>query len=266
MNLESTEKKENELARKIEDILLNKKYSVICYSTVTSTNDIAKALAENSAPEGVVVIAEQQTSGRGRRGGRMFYSPISGLYMSIILRPVSFMNPTLITSAAAVAVAKAIESVSDKIADIKWVNDVYCEGKKVSGILTEAVFDALNNKISYCVLGIGVNITEPKEGFPDEIKCVAGAITKDNSIEIAMIAAHIINNFDKYYKNLDEKLFFDEYKRRNFIIGKKIDVLKNDQRIKAKAIAIDNDCDLVVEYDNGTLEHLSSGEVSVRLS
>ena len=145
--------------------------------SVTSTNTVLKELAEHGGREGMVVIAQRQTMGKGRLG-RSFYSPQGGgLYMSVLLRPRFSADAALsITTAAAVAVARAIDDVTGERAMIKWVNDVYFHGRKVCGILTEASVDFENSGLHYAVLGMGVNLTEPEGGFPGEVAQVAGAL------------------------------------------------------------------------------------------
>ncbi len=134
-------------------------FEITVKKTVSSTNNIAKDLAHQGAKEGTVLISEEQTAGKGRLG-KSFYSPSqTGLYMSIILRPqLTASQSLLITAAASVAVARVVENISGVRAKIKWVNDIYCNNKKVSGILTEASFNVENNGIEFIVLGIGVNI------------------------------------------------------------------------------------------------------------
>ena len=127
--------------------------------TVDSTNDEAKKIAARQKAEGCVILAECQTRGKGRQG-RSFYSPRgTGIYMSLILDPSREQSrPALITTAAAVAVSEAIEEVTGKRTGIKWVNDVFADGKKVCGILTEGAFDGQSERLKYAVLGIGINV------------------------------------------------------------------------------------------------------------
>ena len=153
------------------------------YKTITSTNTVLKALAAEGAPAGLALIAGEQTAGRGRMG-RSFYSPAdSGLYLSLLLRPnVSAVEATRLTACAAVAVAETIEELSGRPAQIKWVNDIFVDGRKVCGILTEASVDCENGMMHYVIIGLGVNTRVPAGDFPEELKGIAGAAFDANSI------------------------------------------------------------------------------------
>ena len=236
------------------------------HQTVTSTNTIAKELAAKGSPEGTVIIAREQTEGRGRMG-RSFYSPEStGIYFSIILRPkLSIEDSLRITTATAAAVAEAIESVAGVDAGIKWVNDIFVEDKKVCGILTEASLNFENGGLEYAVVGIGLNIAT--QDFPKELGTIAGSIFKEkpeNDPISSILLAEILNNVADIKDSLTDAKYLEEYRRRSFLIGKNILVLKGGQEIPAKAISIDEKARMVVEYDNHTREALSSGEVSIR--
>ena len=145
---------------------------------IDSTNRYVKQLGAAGAPEGRVVIANRQSAGRGRLG-RSFFSPgEKGIYMSVLLRPeIELERAVLITSMAAVAVARAIERVSDIPAKIKWVNDIFLNRKKVCGILTESGINAETGKLEYAVLGIGVNVGSME--FPEELKGIATSVSNE---------------------------------------------------------------------------------------
>lgn len=234
--------------------------------TVTSTNTLAKEMAAEGAPEGTVLIATEQTEGRGRMG-RSFYSPSStGLYLSLILRPtVSLNDSLLITTSAAVAVAKAIENLSGNEVKIKWVNDLFINEKKVCGILTEASLNIENGGLEYAVVGIGINVST--KDFPHDLKEIAGSIFSkkpDDQPITSILAAKVLNNLSESMDRLTDSSYLEEYKERSFLIGKEIYVLKGKESLPAKAIDIDDRARLVVEYGDGSKEALSSGEVSVR--
>ena len=236
--------------------------------SVTSTNTILKELASEGEAEGRVLIAEEQTGGRGRLG-RNFYSPArTGLYMSILLRPkVTVEDSLYITTSAAVSVAKAIEKVTGCEAKIKWVNDIFCDGKKVCGILTEAGVDFEGGGLEYCIVGIGINVARPQGDFPDEIKEIAGGIFEPNRYSSNLrskLAAEILNYFWGYYSEFSKKAFIDEYRRRSFLIGKEVNIISGDQLQNAKALDIDENARLVVQLPDGEIKTLSSGEVSIR--
>ncbi len=237
------------------------------YKTVTSTNDLAKQYALDLKPEGTVIVAREQTAGRGRKG-RSFYSPMStGVYISVLLRPELTAEKTLyITTAAAVAVAKAIEKISGKEAKIKWVNDIFVDGKKVCGILTEGAIDFETGKMQYAVLGIGVNIKKPENDFPSEIQNIAGSVFDTTDKEVSsIIVAEILNNFMNYYKNLASKPFYEEYKKRMFLIGKHLTVYSGKDSYPAVAIDLDKELSLIVKDENGNIKKLNTGEVSIKI-
>lgn len=243
--------------------------------TVTSTNNIVKELASEGAAEGYTLVAASQTKGKGR-AGRSFYSPEdTGVYLSILLRPAYYdaARASRFTTIAAVAACDAIKECGIDGAGIKWVNDVYVEGRKVCGILTEASVDLESGFLDYAVLGIGFNAYVPDGGFPEEIRERAGAIFKEPvSDGKNRLAAAFINSFMKYYRQEKESGkdgevpgYVSAYRERNIVPGKDIDVLTGGTARAARAIEIDDDCHLLVEYADGTRENLSAGEVSIRL-
>ena len=152
-------------------------YHIAVVDEIDSTNRAVRGMAEADAPEGTVLFAEQQTAGKGRMG-RSFFSPAgSGLYFSILLRPQGKVaDPLKITAAAGVAVAEAVDAVLGIDLKIKWVNDLYLANKKVCGILAEGAFDEKGG-LNYCVLGIGINVFAPKEGF-GALEPIAGALAE----------------------------------------------------------------------------------------
>ncbi|MGI6721223.1 MAG: biotin--[acetyl-CoA-carboxylase] ligase [Anaerovoracaceae bacterium] len=234
------------------------------YDSLESTNKTAASLAMDGAPAGTTVIAAEQTNGRGRRG-RSFYSPKdTGLYLSMILEPEGDMTQAvLITSAVAVAVSRAIDDVSGKKSRIKWVNDVYLDGKKVSGTLTEALTDFETGSIGHIVTGIGVNCST--EHFPDSAGSNAGSI--GGGFSRSSLAARIIDNVMDTIGHLEERSFIEEYRRRSMVIGKDIDVYHTigGEPFPARAIDIDKDGGLVIQRPDGSRETLSTGEITIRL-
>ncbi|MBO5929451.1 MAG: biotin--[acetyl-CoA-carboxylase] ligase, partial [Clostridia bacterium] len=152
------------------------------YALLDSTNTELCRLAREGAPEGTVIFADEQQKGRGRRG-HTFFSPLSGLYMSLLLRPQAEVSPLHITTAAAVAVAEAIEQLTGIPAGIKWVNDIYCNGKKVCGILTEGAFFPGSAQLQYAVLGIGINVGLME--FPEELREIATSVSNECGFEVS---------------------------------------------------------------------------------
>lgn len=236
--------------------------------TVTSTNAILKERAAEGAPEGTVLAAEEQTAGRGRFTRRFFSPSGSGVYLSVLLRPrLSAENAALITTAAAVAVAEAAEELSGRKTEIKWVNDVLADGKKICGILTEASLNLESGELDYAVLGIGLNVYEPDGGFPEEIADIAGPIFKERGAGLrGKLTAEVLKRFFKYYDSLDERLFLEAYRERCIVIGKQITVLSDGGSRPALALGVDGNCRLKVKYPDGKEDCLSSGEISVRLT
>lgn len=229
-----------------------------------STNSRLKAEAASFQSD-AVLIARRQTGSRGRLG-RSFFSPEgSGLYMSLLLHPrLSGDDLTLITPAAAVAVCEALEEVYGVSAQIKWVNDVYLGGKKICGILTEAVFSP-EGGVSHAVLGIGVNVSPPPGGFPAELAPVAGAVLDSPAPEtLSALAASLISAFYRIYAALPGYDLAAAYAPRLLYVGKTVDVHRGDNVRRAYVLGSDSRCRLLVRYDDGDTDALSGGEITIR--
>jgi len=232
-----------------------------------STNRYLKELAQNGAKEGTVVIAKRQSAGRGRLG-RSFFSPEEkGIYMSILLQPdISLERAVLITSMAAVAVARAIENYCGVTAKIKWVNDIFLNNKKTCGILTEAGIDAETGKLEYAVLGIGVNVG--KMDFPEELKNIATSVSNECGFIASkeVLIDKILEELEYWYPSLADGSFLEESKKRSIVLEN--DILVIDETAPggsypAKAVDINELGNLVIERD-GIVQVLNSGEVSIR--
>ena len=236
--------------------------------TVTSTNDLLRQQAEAGAPEGTVLIATEQTAGKGRRGHSFFSPPDTGLYLSLLLRPALEAREALsLTTCAAAAVALAIEECAGTEAEIKWVNDVFCRGKKVCGILTEAALDLESGGLQYAIVGIGVNLFPPAGGYPPELAEIMGAVfeARPQGLEArSLLAGRILDRFFAFYRDIAAKPFFDEYKKRSFLLGREIEVLEGGQVRPATALDLDPDFSLRVREADGRVRSLSSGEVRVK--
>ncbi len=237
------------------------------FRSTDSTNTQAKKMATEGAPHGTTVIALHQTGGRGRLG-RIFHAPAgTGIYMSIILRPGSDISRALlVTTAASVAVCRAVKDICSAEPVIKWVNDIYINNKKVCGILTEAITDTNTNHLKALIVGIGINCST--EGFPEELQEIAGAVEGDYSPD--QLTARIITEILNLADDLDSRRFMDEYRRLSMVIGKNIKVYKggysDDVRgIPARVLDVDDNGGLQVLYSDGSQETLSSGEISIRL-
>lgn len=240
-----------------------KNVNFFAFKKIDSTNIYAKNLAKNGADEGTVVIAHEQTDGKGRLG-RTFSSKRGGLYFSVILRPENTLNDTVfITTAAAVAAARAIESVSDKKCEIKWVNDIYITGKKVCGILTEGSVDP-DGSLDFAILGVGINLFAPKGGFAANLPLAGSVFGKKifkNKIKNKVLST-FLDEFFKFYENINKKDFIKEYQSRSLLTGKEITYQKEGSEHKAKVIGIDDDAKLIVE-NNGVIEKISHGEIQI---
>jgi BirA family biotin operon repressor/biotin-[acetyl-CoA-carboxylase] ligase len=236
------------------------------FRSIDSTNSGLKTLAANGAPEGTLVISENQTAGRGRRG-RSFFSPDNtGIYMSLLLRPdIPVTDAVKITTSAAAAAAEAIEELTGIPSKIKWVNDIYLRRRKVCGILTEAATDIECGRAEYVILGIGINVYPPSEDFPDEIKNTAGCVFEERISDMrSMLAARVISYFFRYYEELEKNTFFESYKKRIMWIGEKINIISPSGTVPAFLTGINDDCGLLVKYADGTEGVVTSGEISIR--
>ena len=232
---------------------------------MTSTNALLREQAEGGAPEGTVLVSGSQSKGRGRLG-RSFFSPAdTGVYLSILLRP-DYETPSraaALTTLAALAACQAVTDIAGHQAKIKWVNDVFLKGKKVAGILTEAALSMESGAVDYIVLGVGFNLYAPKEGFPPELAGVAGAILdtpRDNG-KNALTAA-FLNRFWALYQAPEG--YEQEYKRHCMVLGREVLIITAQAERPAKAVDLDGQCGLIVEYPDGTRQTLKAGEVRIR--
>ena len=241
-----------------------RKYSIRFFETVASTNTLLREMAEKGEKSGTVIIAENQTTGKGRMG-RSFYSPSeTGIYISVLLRPeLSAEKVVFITTHAAVSICRAIEKTTESKPYIKWVNDIFIDGKKVCGILTETAFE--KDRIVYAVMGIGINVFPPVNGFPDEIRDSAGAVCRETESGLReKIAAEFLNEFSSAD---DFAASAGEYRKRNLVIGKKAEIinLATGNSYTAFIDDIDKNCNLVIRDENGGAKNLSSGEIKIKI-
>lgn len=254
----------------IQEIVKNLKnlnyFHIHLYDCVASTNDVLKDMAINGADSGTVVIAKSQTAGKGRKGHTFFSPENTGLYLSLLIRPsFSPMESVKLTPMSAVIAAEAIEEISGKSAHIKWVNDVLLDGKKVCGILTEASIKPDGKNMDYVIIGIGINLSSPEEGFPDELANIAGAVSSENDDFRAKSAALVLNSFIKYYKENNFSGFWEEYKKRLFFLGKEIEINSRSEQKTGIALDIDENYHLLVKTADGTIYSLDSGEISIKV-
>ncbi len=242
----------------------NHPFAVAVQPRVTSTNTVLKQQAAAGAPEGTVLAAHTQTAGRGR-SGRSFYSPPgTGIYFSVLLRPtLPAAHSLLITAAAAVAVADALEK-RGLAPGIKWVNDVFLNGRKVCGILTEAALSLETGGLEYAVLGIGLDLA-PNPRLPAELTDVVGHIypAPPPPEETAALVADVLSGFWKLYEDLRPQRFLEAYRRRCFVLGKPVTFQTPAGPVTATAEDVDEDFALLARASDGTRHRLRAGEVSI---
>lgn len=242
---------------------------VHCFESVDSTNNYLRELAINEAPDGQVVIANEQTSGRGRRGRSFTSFKDKGIYLSILFRPDSKpSDTTAITAWAAVAVNNAIEAVCGIRPGIKWVNDLVINQKKLCGILTEMSIESESGQVQYVMIGIGVNVNELEADFSDGLGKIATSLALETGKTFcrAKLAAEIIKQLDSMCSDWPhaKQVYLDSYRKDNITTGKEIIVIKKSEEKEAVAVDITDDFALQVRYKDGESEVLSSGEVSIR--
>lgn len=242
---------------------IEKPLKVLVFDSLDSTNTLAKAMLKDGENDDFLIVAREQTKGRGRFE-RKFYSPKdAGVYFSLVVTPKTGEEIAFYTPICAIATADAVRSVCGKNALVKWVNDVYVDGKKCSGILCEAT-SSKNGEIDKVVMGIGVNLYEKAGGFDEEIKDKACAVADGVENASNIIVATIVNEIRELIENFDKEYIVAKYKRLSMLIGKKIEVCKEENSAeKAIAVDIDENCGLIVRYGDGKEENLRIGEVKI---
>lgn len=254
------------LDKKILEKYLDQKLNITIFEELDSTNNYLKKVGSKGEKENHLVIALSQTGGRGRMG-RSFYSPNgTGIYFSLLLHPEFSAEKSLfLTVMAAVSVAETVMNYNKNDVKIKWVNDIYIDSKKVCGILTEGAINS-DKSLDYAVVGIGINVVVPENGFPEDIKNIATSIFQGNTEENIKekIVAEVVNRFFKMYNGIDTD-FVKRYKEYSYLTGKEINIISGETTRLATVIGITDDCHLLVKNESGELEEISSGDVSVRL-
>ena len=241
--------------------------TIYCFDTLPSTNNLAKEIAAQGATEGTVIIAREQTGGRGRMG-RSFSSPAGlGLYLSVILRPGCAPKELMhLTCAAGVASADGVEKAAGFRPGIKWANDLVHGKQKLGGILTELGFDSQGNA-AWAVVGIGINCLHESKDFPQEIRSIAASLSMEakKSVSPLELARHLIPALYEMRKNLfDAKSIMARYRKDCITLGQEICVSRAGITRYGKALAVGDDASLTVEFSDGSTEAVASGEVSVR--
>lgn len=242
---------------------------VTVLDTVDSTNTMAKKLAAEGAPHGTVVVANQQTGGRGRMG-RRFASPSGvGVYLTVILRPAVPPNELMhLTAISAEATVEAIAAATGLRPGIKWTNDVVIDGRKCVGILTELSIQVESGLVDYVVVGIGTNCNHGDGDFPPEVRPMAVSLKEatGQTVNRNGYAAELIRQLYRADRELltEKAAWMARYAADCVTIGKEIQVIRGGEARPAHADGIDEDAGLLVTWPDGTKETITSGEVSVR--
>lgn len=239
------------------------------HGSIDSTNARAKELAQGGALHGTLVIAEEQTSGRGRLGRSWISLAGMGIWMSLILRP-SFLPryASRITVITALAVADAISKVTRLRADIKWPNDIIINSRKVCGILTEIQADP--DTIEYLVTGIGLNVNTPQDAFPEDLSRSASSLYIESGVKVErnILLARILDSFEGIYNTYEETGNFtdimNDYKAKCITLNKRVKVFGRTEEFVGRAFDLTDNCELIVQQDDGSLRTVLSGDVSVR--
>lgn len=244
---------------------------VIVLDSTDSTNKYLRQLAYDGAPDGQVVIADEQTAGRGRMG-RNFFSPKGkGIYFSYMLKPdLAPQDAVTLTAWTAVAMVRAIEKTSGFRPGIKWVNDLVSGGRKLCGILTEMSIESETGRIDSIIIGIGININNEETDFPEDLREIASsiAVLSGHQVSRSALAASMIRELDKMSADWPDKKeeYLRAYREYDITSGRNVTVISGGKNRDAQAITINEDFSLKVRFPDGSTEDLSSGEVSLKLS
>lgn len=240
--------------------------SVACLESVGSTNDHLKELAAGGAPAGTVVIANEQTAGRGRQGRSFLSPPDAGIYLSMLFRPeCDAGSVSQLTAWTGAAVCRALAS-SGVSAGVKWVNDIVMNGRKLGGILTELAVEGESGRIQYAVIGVGVNAGQ--DSFPPELADIAASVYMETGRRIprGALAADIIRELDALRADFPGKraVYLDAYRALCVTLGREVTYVSEGAARRGTAEGIADDFALLVRRPDGSTEALRSGEVSVR--
>lgn len=239
------------------------------YDCVDSTNRRARELAAAGAPGGTVLIADRQTAGRGRLGRTFQSPPGKGIYLSVILRPNCPPQDLMhLTCAAAVAMCDAVEAVSGFRPGVKWINDLVAGKRKLAGILTELTLSPKTGLVDCAIVGIGINVCQQPEDFSPELRdtaCSLAMVTGKTLSRPALCAAMIqsLHRMDTALRK-EKQETMARYRGDCVTLGCRISVIRGDTLRRGQALDLDADGGLVVRFDDGQTETVSSGEVSVR--
>lgn len=235
--------------------------AVIVKPILRSTQDFARqywrAHQQNQA---VAVIADRQTAAYGK-AGRSFYAPSgTGIYLSLLWPAEAVSQPGLLTTGVGVGVVRALhQCCPENNLRLKWVNDVYCRGKKVAGILTERLENSSNGR-SACVIGIGINLTTVS--FPDSLGSTAGSVVPGQRVARSRLIAHLLDQLTLIHVEYRSGGLLPEYRRYSLLAGHRVRLSTGQDELTGQAIGIDDQARLVVRDDYGREHRLVSGEVA----
>ncbi|HHU52683.1 MAG TPA: biotin--[acetyl-CoA-carboxylase] ligase [Clostridiaceae bacterium] len=242
-------------------------YQIEVFDTLDSTNNALKIKAREKAASGTLIVANAQENGRGRRGRDFFSPPGTGIYFSLLLRPNQDYNLSQKCPAlAAVALAKAIDKISGKNTGIKWVNDVYIDNKKVAGILSEAELDFETRTISYLVIGVGVNVYQPKNDFPEELANTAAAIYSTAEKRPGLrnsIIAEFLNQWEIFGESKSSESALEVFREKSILTNKVVDIWHNNKLLQAEVLDIDDEFELMIKLKDGSIETINHGEATL---
>ncbi len=243
-------------------------HNIVYNESVDSTNQVAKKMAAQEAPNGTVCVAEEQVGGRGRLS-RGWFSPYGkGIWCSILLKPTCMPEEaSKFTLLAAVAVVQAVNEYKGVKAGIKWPNDILLEGKKLVGILTE--MSAQFGHINYIVVGVGINTHVEEEIMPEEFRGSATCVQDiaEEPVVRAELLAKMLNHFEELYEQVEAHGFesiFGLWREYSCTLGQMVKVISPDKTYEGEAIDINEDGMLMVRKDDGTMETVVAGDVSIR--
>ena len=239
------------------------------HDELTSTNTYLNALAHQGNTQVQVVLADFQSQGKGRLGRSFLTLPGKGVYLSYLFKPQTKPQDTaMVTAWVAVAVYRVLKRLYQIDLEIKWVNDLIFQGKKIGGILTEMAVESESGLIQHIIIGVGLNIGQEEQDFPDDLKEKAGSLFMETGkrIKRAEIAAALITELDLLAEDWpqENEQYLKIYKEHCLNIGQELYVFRNEQTISAQALDWDEQFGLIVQYPNGVKETLRSGEVQVR--
>lgn len=237
---------------------------VAVLKTSESTMKDAKKAAIEDHVEATLFVAETQTAAKGRFGRPFVAKPKEGIYLSLLLNPYKkFSELPQYTVVMAVAVVKAVEKLTGKQAQIKWVNDIYLDGRKICGILSEAMSDVNTMEIAHIIIGLGFNLAIPQTDFPDELQAKATSLFPDGKPTITrnQLIAEIMNQFFFYLNQ--PQITIDLYREHSFVLGKTVSYNRQNQTYVGTAVDINDLGELIVDLTDGSQQVLASGEISL---